>query len=146
MFLAAVIIAKEPLKYGFSNIPYHPPLVYEKVVVPPETNLDWVAKVSEIEPSALRALNPSLSRGKTPPGSHPFEIKLPLGKKEIFEKKQLAYKQSAAVSGKRHTVRSGETLGSIANKYRIKCQVLCELNDLSTQSMIKPGMTLLLPP
>ena len=146
MFLAAVIIAKEPLKYGFSNIPYHPPLVYEKVVVPPETNLDWVAKVSEIEPSALRALNPSLSRGKTPPCSHPFEIKLPLGKKEIFEKKQLAYKQSAAVSGKRHTVRSGETLGSIANKYRIKCQVLCELNDLSTQSMIKPGMTLLLPP
>ena len=103
MFLAAVIIAKEPQKYGFSNINYHPPLVYEKVVVPPETNLDWIAKVSETDPSEVRALNPSLRRGKTPPGSPQFEIKLPPGKKEIFEKNLFASKQSAAMTGKKHT-------------------------------------------
>ncbi len=146
MFLAAVIIAKEPQKYGFSNINYLPPLVYEKVVVPPETNLDWVAKVSETDPSELRTLNPSLRRGKTPPGLPHFEIRIPPGKKEIFEKNLLAYKQSAAALNKKHRVRSGETLGSIAKKYRIDSQVLCEINALSSRSKIKPGMTLLLPP
>ena len=35
MFLAAMTIAKEPQKYGFSNIEYHPPLVYEKVAGSP---------------------------------------------------------------------------------------------------------------
>jgi LysM repeat protein len=146
MFLAAVIIAKEPQKYGFSNINYHPPLVYEKVVVPPETNLDWIAKVSETDSSELRALNPSLRRGKTPPGAPHFEIKLPPGKKEVFEKNLFASKQSAVMTGRKHLVRSGETLGIIAKKYRIKHQALCELNDLSSQSKIKPGMMLLLPP
>ena len=146
MFLAAVIIAKEPQKYGFSNINYHPPLLYEKVVVPPETNLDWIAKVSETDPSELRALNPSLRRGKTPPGSPLFEIKLPPGKKEIFEKNLFASKQTGVMTGKNHTVRPGETLGSIAKKYRIKHQALCERNGLSAQSKIKPGMMLLLPP
>ncbi len=146
MFLAAVIIAKEPQKYGFSNINYHPPLVYEKVAVPPETNLDWVAKIAETDPSELRALNPALRRGKTPPGTPHFEIKIPPGKKEIFEKNLSAYKQSAAALKKNHRVRAGETLGSIAKKYRINFQVLCEHNALSSQSKIKPGMTLLLPP
>jgi membrane-bound lytic murein transglycosylase D len=146
MFLAAVIIAKEPEKYGFSNINYHPPLVYEKVAVPPETNLDWVAKMAETDPSELRALNPALRRGKTPPGTPHFEIKIPPGKKEIFEKNLLAYKQSPAAYNKKHRVRSGETLGSIAKRYRIDSQVLCEMNALSPRSKIKPGMTLLLPP
>jgi membrane-bound lytic murein transglycosylase D len=146
MFLAAVLIAKEPHKYGFSNINYHPPLVYEKVAVPPGTRLDWIAKIAETDLSEIRALNPALKRGKTPPGSSQFEINLPPGKKELFEKNLFAYNHSAAIEGQKHRVRAGETLRSISKRYQVKYQDLCEFNGLSSRSKIKPGTMLLLPP
>jgi len=146
MFLAAVLIAKEPHKYGFSNINYHPPLVYEKVLVPPGTSLAWIAKVTETDLSELRALNPALKRGKTPPGIPQFEIKIPPGKKKVFEKNLFAHNHLAAINGKKHRIRPGETLTSIAKIYQVNWQALCELNGLSPRSIIKPGTMLLLPP
>jgi membrane-bound lytic murein transglycosylase D len=85
MFLAAVTIAQDPQKYGFQDIEYSPPLVYEKVTVSPATSLVIIAKAAELDLSEVKALNPALKKGKTPPNSC-FEIKLPPGKKEVFEK------------------------------------------------------------
>jgi len=143
MFLAAVAIAKEPEKYGFTNIDYHPPLVYEKVVVPPGTSLQRIAKAAAMEISEIQALNPALKRGKTPPHYPQFEINLPLGKKEIFEK---TFYPTSAANAQVHRVRSGETLAGIAKKYRVDLQDLCRFNDLSPRVPIKPGQILLLPP
>jgi len=143
MFLAAVLIAKEPDKYGFTNIAYHPPLLYEKITVPPATNLAWIAKLAETDLSEIKALNPALKRGQTPPDSLQFEIKLPPGKKAVFENNLLAQSQLAL---KKHRVRAGETLASIAKKYRTPLRDLCEFNGLSPNGKIKPGLTIMLPP
>ena len=145
MFLAAVTIASAPDKYGFSNIDYHPPLLYEKVVVPPATRLDLIAKAAETDLSEIRALNPALKRGKTPPNYPQFEIKLPPGKKEIFERNFPTFNQKARFKAKIHRVRSGETLGRIAKRYRVDLQELCRFNDLSPKDRLKPGQSLLLP-
>jgi membrane-bound lytic murein transglycosylase D len=145
MFLAAVIIASAPDKYGFSNIDYHPPLLYEKVVVPPATSLDLIAKAAETDLSEIRALNPALKRGKTPPNWPQFEIKLPPGKKEIFEKNFLTFIEKTRFKAKMHRVRSGETLARIATRSRVNLQELCRFNDLSPQDRLKPGSSLLLP-
>ncbi len=144
-FLAALLIAKEPEKYGFSNIPYHPPFIYEKIIVPPSTSLAWIAKVSETDLAELRALNPSLKLDKTPPQGE-FEIRLPLGKKEVFEK-NIAIQQKLASSGnKKHRVRYGETLARIARQYRVNVDQLCQINGLHPKDKIKPGLILILPP
>jgi membrane-bound lytic murein transglycosylase D len=145
MFLAAVTIASAPDKYGFSNIDYHPPLLYEKVVVPPATSLALIAKAAETDLSEIQALNPALRRGKTPPNCPQFEIKLPPGKKEIFEKNFLPFIQKTRFEAKRHRVRSGDTLGRIATRYRVNLQELCRFNDLSPKDRLKPGSSLLLP-
>ncbi|MGQ9696072.1 MAG: transglycosylase SLT domain-containing protein [Thermodesulfobacteriota bacterium] len=145
MFLAAMLIAKEPEKYGFSNIPHLPPLNYEKIIVPPATSLAWIAKVSETDLAELRALNPSLKLDKTPPQEE-FEIKLPLGKKEVFERNIAARQKLASLGNQKHRVRYGETLSGIARRYRVNLNKLCELNGLSPKDKIKPGLTLILPP
>jgi LysM repeat protein len=145
MFLAAVIIASEPQKYGFSNIDYHPPLLYEKVMVPPGTRLDLIARAAETDLSEIRALNPALKKEKAPPNCSQFEIKLPPGKKEIFGKNFPLLSQKAASKGRKHSVRPGETLSGIAKKYRVHLQDLCQVNGLSPQARIKPGLILSVP-
>jgi membrane-bound lytic murein transglycosylase D len=145
MFLAAVTIASEPEKYGFSNVEYHPPLVYEKAVVPPGTSLDWIAKAAETDLAEIRALNPALKRGQTPPNYPHFKINLPPGKKEIFEKNFLLFAQKKGSKGARHSVRPGETLSRIAKRYRVNLQDLCQLNDLSPLARLKAGTIISLP-
>jgi hypothetical protein len=145
MFLAAVIIASAPDKYGFSNIDYHPPLLYEKVVVPPATRLDLIARAAETEVSEIQALNPALRRGKTPPNDPQFEIKIPPGKRGILEKNLLPLIQKNRFKAKTHRVRPGETLARIAKKYQVSLKALCCFNALSSQDRLKPGSTLLLP-
>lgn len=144
MFLAAMLIAKEPEKYGFSNIPYQPPLSYEKIIVPPSTSLAWVAKVTETDLAELQALNPSLKMGKTPPQGE-FEIKLPLGKREVFEKNLAMQKRLASSSMRKHQVRPGERLWSIARRYKVSLNQLCELNGFTPNTKLRPGLVILLP-
>jgi membrane-bound lytic murein transglycosylase D len=144
MFLAALTIAQSPDKYGFQNIEYSPPLVYEKVTVPKATSLSTIAKAAETDLSTIQALNPALKKGKTPPHSS-FEIKLPPGKKETFEKNFSTLNKPPA-KHKKHRVRKGENISSIAQKYQLTLLDLCDLNDLSPKDRIKPGTILLLPP
>ena len=145
MFLAAVAIASEPQKYGFSNIDYHPPLLYEKVMVPPATRLELIARAAETDLSEIKTLNPALKKEKVPPNCSQFEIKLPSGKKAIFEKNFPLLNQKIGSKSKKHSVRSGETLSTIAKKHRVPLKDLCQVNGLSPQARIKPGLILSVP-
>lgn len=146
MFLAAMIIAQDPGKYGFSNIDYHPPLVYEKVAVPPGTRLDRIARAAETDLEELRALNPALRRDKTPPQAASFEINLPPGKKEVFERNFSRVFKLDPRTARKHQIRRGDTLGQIAKKYRVDVQEICEGNEITPKTILRPGDTLLLPP
>ncbi|MGC8809085.1 MAG: LysM peptidoglycan-binding domain-containing protein, partial [bacterium] len=73
-------------------------------------------------------------------------IKLPLGKKEVFERNIAARQKLAALGNQKHRVRYGETLAGIARKYRVNLNQLCELNGLRPKDKIKPGLELLIPP
>jgi len=146
MFLAAMIIAQDPEKYGFSNIDYHPPLVYEKVAVPPGTRLDRIARAAETNLEEIRALNPALRLDKTPPQAASFEINLPPGKKEAFERNFSRVFKLDPQTARKHQIRRGETLGQIAKKYRVDVQEICKGNEITPKTILRPGDTLLLPP
>ena len=146
MFLAAMTIAQDPEKYGFSNIDYHPPLEYEKVAVPPGTRLDRIARAAETNLEEIRALNPSLRRDKTPPQAGSFEVKLPPGKKEVFERNFSRVFKLDPRTARKHQIRRGDTLGQIAKKYRVDVQEICKGNEITPKTILRPGDTLLLPP
>jgi len=145
MFLAAMIIAQDPEKYGFSNIDYHPPLVYEKVAVPPGTRLDKIARAAETNLEEIRALNPALRRDKTPPQAASFEINLPPGKKEVFEANFSRVFKLDPRTARKHQIRRGDTLGQIAKKYGVDVQEICKGNEITPKTILRPGDTLLLP-
>ena len=144
-FLAAVTIARDPNLFGFADIEDSPRIAYEKVLVPPGTRLDRIARAAETEVGQIRALNPALIKWKTPPNGSPMEIRIPHGKMETFEK-NFPLKQDDIALAKRHQIRPGETLWQIAKRYRVNLQDLCEFNQISPKALIRPGATLLLPP
>ena len=51
----------------------------------------------------------------------------------------------AAASSRFHTVKPGQTLGSIANRYKTTVKALMHLNELARANSIRPGMKLKLP-
>lgn len=76
--LATILIANNPHQYGFGHIRPAPPLVYDRVRVPPSTNLAIIAQASDTTVQYLRYLNPHLRTNMTPP--EPYVINVPLNK------------------------------------------------------------------
>jgi membrane-bound lytic murein transglycosylase D len=143
--IAAALIAKDPEKYGFTDIEYQEPLRYEKVRVPELTDLLLIAKASETPIEELKDLNPELSRWCTPPNSPDYEIKLPIGKKELFLKNLETLQPIGKARFRTHCVKRGESLQRIARLYRVDLEPMLEINRLNKTSRLSPGMDLLIP-
>ena len=145
LMIAAALVAKDPGKYGFTDVEYQEPLQYEKVNVPELTGLSLIAKACETSVEEIKDLNPELRRGVTPPNESEYEIKIPFGKKDPFQENFEALQPLEKFQFKTHLVRKGETLIKIANIYRVDLEPLLEINHLNKTSRISKGMTLFIP-
>ena len=142
--IAAALIAKDPEKYGFVGIEYQEPLRYEKVNVPPLTSLSLIAAACEITLDELKELNPQLLRWCTPP-EKPYEIKIPLGKKERFLKNFETLQPSERPPYRIHVVKRGENLVRVSRLYGVNGQTILDANQLGKGSRLSPGINLIIP-
>lgn len=145
-FMAATIIAKSPQKYGFS-IEYSDPLLYEESPIPKATSIKTIAKAAGVSLEDIKALNPELKKGVTPPNYPRYQIKLPPGTKETFVKNFVPSKEKEISVGEleKHRITKGETLSSIARKYGVSIRRLQEANQLKKESRIHAGQTIMIP-
>ncbi|MBI5418073.1 LysM peptidoglycan-binding domain-containing protein [Candidatus Poribacteria bacterium] len=147
-FMANLIIAKNPEKYGFTDIKYEPALEYDEVVIDKCYDLTICANAAECSLQELKALNPALLRSYTPIGYSKYILRVPKNKGEIFnsylsEMKSLTI--SASANGGQHIVKSGETMSAIAWKYGIPLNSLAKVNKITKINNIKIGMRLTIP-
>ena len=84
--IAATIIAKDPKKFGFKNIPYLPARQVDAVQVTEPTSLTAAAVAVNVPRDEIADLNPELLRGVTPPDTPSFTLYLPPNSKELFGK------------------------------------------------------------
>ena len=82
--IAATIIAKNPEKFGFTKVPYLPPLQFDTVKVNEPTSLRAVSIAVNVPPEEISLLNPELRKGVTPPDL--YVLKLPKNSKELFNR------------------------------------------------------------
>jgi len=72
--IAATLLAREAKTFGFA-VATVAPFSFDRVFVPGQTALRTVAQSLDVPVSMLRALNPQLLRGVTPPGmSYPLRV------------------------------------------------------------------------
>jgi membrane-bound lytic murein transglycosylase D len=81
--IAAALIAKDPGKYGMA-ITSRPAYAYDSVTVPALTTLAAIARAAGCTIPDLRALNPQILRGMTPPKVE-TEMRLPVGSGGRFD-------------------------------------------------------------
>jgi len=111
------------------------------VKVPNALDLKIIAEWSDISVDELRELNPELRRTTTPMGDH--ELKVPVGTAATIQSR-LSTADALYVQFNFHTVRRGETLATIARKYKVTQNDLRAANDLRS-TRVKPSQTLMIP-
>src|SRR5579872_1944985 len=143
IILALTLIAKDAAHYGVQVDPETP--VATDVVKPGRAiDLRLVAETIDVDVETLRSLNPALLRLATPDDSS-FELHLPAGSAEKFSAEIADIPADKWVSWRRHRVESGETLGSIAKKYKVTPAAIAEANSLERGAGLDPGEKLIIP-
>ncbi|HET7583552.1 MAG TPA: LysM peptidoglycan-binding domain-containing protein [Gemmatimonadaceae bacterium] len=126
--IAAALIAKEPLRYGF-DITYEAPLAYDTVRVPPETPIAAVAQAAGVPPERVLELNPGLLRGITPPRDS-FSVRVPpgTGSGASFDSAFAALPDSVRAGVRKLTSHKGETRVTLARRAGVSVEMLVGFN------------------
>jgi membrane-bound lytic murein transglycosylase D len=155
LMLAAGHIGKQPDKFGFESVEYQAPLSFANVSVPGGVALSTVAKAAGVSVESVAELNPQFLRGMTPPKQNTI-VRVPKGSELRFAEafvdvlhqdglaanKATVLAKSAKTTTKRYySVRRGDNLSEIADRYNLSVKRLKNLNGLRG-SMIKPGQRL----
>jgi membrane-bound lytic murein transglycosylase D len=148
-YLAALMIARNPQRYGFQGIPYQEPLRYETVPVRGGYSLRSIARLCGTTHQELRELNPALLRSTTPPGVH-YDLRVPVGTALKVQSGLTRVASSDPDGSPRgrsrvHRVRSGQTLSSVARRYGVTTTALARANGLRSSSRLRAGARLRVP-
>jgi membrane-bound lytic murein transglycosylase D len=143
IILALTLIAKDAAHYGIQVDPEQP--VPTDVVKPGRAiDLRLVAETIDVDVDTLRNLNPALLRLATPDDPS-FEMHLPLGTAERFSAEIADIPADKWVSWRRHRIEAGETLTSIAKKYRVTPAAISDANNLDRHAALDVGEKLIIP-
>lgn len=143
--LAALIIAKEPEKYGFNDLNYHAPLQFDTSILPSSTDLEVIARLTNSDYQTIKKMNPELKRWCTPPVNEPYMIKLPAGTKRLFEENYAKLPPAARANYARHKVKSGDTLLALSKRYGVRVADIKSLNGIHNARAIQIGTNLIVP-
>ena len=144
IIVAMTIIAKNPSQYGLENITPDPPLDADTVHIDYPVDLRLVAETVDAPMDALQDLNPSLLRMTTPKEGG-FDLRLPVGSKEKYQAAIAAIPADKRVSWRFHAVQPGDTLPSIAKKYRTTTRAVAQANGMAEDEEIGGQTKLIIP-
>ena len=139
--IAHLIKHQDQYQIALEEIPNQP--FIEIIPIKQQISLKTVTDITGISNSLMKQLNPGFLRPATPPhGQH--HLLLPKEKAKDFKQK-LAQNQSLfKIKWAKHKVRFGESLSTIAYKYRTSIKEIKRINGLKS-NLIRTGKTILIP-
>ena len=144
IIVAVTIMAKNPEQYGLQHIRPEVPIPSETVTINYPIDLRLVAEVVDSSVATLQELNPALLRMTTPKDGE-FELRVPAGTAERFEREIAAIPRDKRVVWRYHRVKSGETLAEVARRYRSSAAAIAEVNNIAEADELKQDARLIIP-
>ncbi len=143
IILAAVIIAKNPAQYGFTNMNPEPPLIFDTVTTQSSVSLRLVADLTGSQLDDIVKLNPGLLRLVTP-AAQSYDLRIPPGTKELFTTRLAQIPDDRRDAWRFHVVAAGESLTDIAHTYHADASQIASLNHIAGDSF-EEGQGLVIP-
>jgi len=151
-FIAAKLIAKDMKKYGFDELDFMTPVEFDHVTVEKPVNLRVMAEKMNINYEDFKALNPKF-KGEIAPlkANNKLELRIPPGMTEsaavaanesVVEKAEFV---ADAGDTEVYRIRRGDSLHTVARKYRTTVAYLRDLNDIPKGKRLRIGMKLYVP-
>ncbi|MCC6137616.1 MAG: LysM peptidoglycan-binding domain-containing protein [Bdellovibrionaceae bacterium] len=154
-FIAARMIGKHPEKYGFTDVEWAPPLDYQEIKYEKSVSLVTLSQRLGLNYEDLKGLNSGFKRGIIPKYGGEVVVRVPssLNKDQVLaaldgSSTPVAVARAVTASDTEFTnyrVRSGDTLSTIARKFRVTLAALIEVNDLTRKSVLHVGKRLRIP-
>ncbi len=155
-FLAASEIAVDYQKY-FGALEFNPPLHYKEIRLPKSMSLRTIVSRLGYPRKQILALNPALKPRVVSGYYHVpsyYRIKVPLSAVDSIKMVQMREKQGKIrqisnqtkvreYPAKWVTVKRGDSLSMIADRYQMNVKKLVSLNNISRHKSIYPGQVLL---
>ncbi len=142
--IAAAIISNDPERYGF-HINELSDWEYEIIEVDRSLDLDKIAIALRVDYKQLKAFNPELRQGVTPPSKIPYQLKVPYGKGSSELSLMASIPTSDKIDYQVHYVRRGETLSVIATRYGVSLTKLVQANRIKNRNRLSVGQKLVIP-
>ena len=157
-FIAATYIMTYHAEHGICPMESKLPLETDTIMINRLLHFDQIAAVCDIDIETLRGLNPQYREDVIPGKFQPNSLRLPESKirdfiisgdsiynydreKYFSEEKVKVLKNQATNSFVTHKIRSGETLSTIARRYRVTVTELKQWNGLRSSNIVA-GKTL----
>jgi membrane-bound lytic murein transglycosylase D len=142
--IAAAIVGRNRAAFGYDSLQPAPPWTFDRVTVDGSVSLAVVARATGASLDDIKALNPALKRGRTPPGERGFELRIPQGSRDRFAK---AFPAARAELDDVDTyvIRHGERFEDVATTFGVSPRTLRELNGLEALAELRGGTLIVVP-
>ncbi|UOF02734.1 LysM peptidoglycan-binding domain-containing protein [Bdellovibrio reynosensis] len=150
-FIAAKMIGKDPAKYGFDDIDYLPPIEFDHITVAKSVNLRQMSEKLNLNYEDFKALNPKFKGEIATLKGSELVLRIPPGTSETAlvaaNESFVDNVQFVADSGDTqvYRIRRGDTLSTVARRYRTTVAYLRDLNDISRRKALRVGMRIYVP-
>jgi membrane-bound lytic murein transglycosylase D len=142
--IAAAILAKNPNLFGFKNAVFQRADSFDIVHVRRATDVAAIARAANVSVDEIRALNPHLYRGVTPP-HRSFAVRVPMGTADGFADALAEIPARERVHNLTYIAQRGEKLSDIARRYTVSLASLKEANGIRKARPIRTARTLVIP-
>ncbi len=142
--IAAAVIAKDRRRYGFDEAAPPALTAYDEIDLDEPVDLRLVARHLGVSVEVMRELNPALLQDVTPP-HRSYRLRVPKGRGDDTSTWLVALPAARRLSYRHHTVRPGDTLHGIAQRYDTTVTAIREFNDVQNPRALRPGRALIVP-
>ena len=133
--IAAILIARQPQRYGFTDIKYQTPLRHDSIEVPGGLSLAAAALISRSNVKELQQLNPELLTDSAPPNRSRYRLNLAPGSGQIARANLVRLHPVVTTKQRQHRVTAGDTLYALAQTYQIPAETIAHVNRIQANQL-----------
>jgi membrane-bound lytic murein transglycosylase D len=135
--IAIAVASRNLERFGLGDLAFDAPVPYDLVEVRGVNTIAVMARAAGTTVAEFRALNPELLRDRTPPGAARWLVRIPRGGEDRFVRNLASAR--AEDQTRTYTVRFGETVDQVAERFRTTATRIRTLNGLDRSDALRGG-------